>query len=145
MESLEADVDRIAAETDFSGVVRVDRGDHVELAKAYGLAHRGLQIPNTVDTQFGTASAVKGMTALAVVSLVVDGSLELSTPARALLGTDLPLIGDEVTIEHLLAHRSGIGDYLDEDVHDLGGLAHVNRYLFASAKERKELLESVAV
>jgi len=35
--------------------------------------------------------------------------------------------------------------YLDEDVHDLGGLAHVNRYLFASAKERKELLESVAV
>ena len=31
-----------------------------------------------------------------------------------MLGTDLPLIGDDVTIEHLLAHRSGIGDYLDE-------------------------------
>jgi CubicO group peptidase (beta-lactamase class C family) len=30
------------------------------------------------------------------------------------LGGDLPLIGDDVTIEHLLAHRSGIGDYLDE-------------------------------
>jgi CubicO group peptidase (beta-lactamase class C family) len=28
------------------------------------------------------------------------------------LGTDLPLIGDDVTIDHLLAHRSGIGDYL---------------------------------
>ncbi len=119
MQTLEADVDRLAAETEFSGVVRVDRGEHLELAKAYGLAHRGLQIPNTVDTQFGTASAVKGMTALTVVSLIVDGSLELSTPARALLGTDLPLIGDEVTIEHLLAHRSGIGDYLDEDIeHD---------------------------
>jgi hypothetical protein len=35
--------------------------------------------------------------------------------------------------------------YLDEDVHDLGGLAHVNRYLFASSEERKELLASVAV
>jgi CubicO group peptidase (beta-lactamase class C family) len=27
----------------------------------------------------------------------------------------LPLIADDVTVEHLLAHRSGIGDYLDED------------------------------
>ena len=35
--------------------------------------------------------------------------------------------------------------YLDEDVHDLGGLAEINRYLFASAEERREILESVAV
>jgi hypothetical protein len=26
--------------------------------------------------------------------------------------------------------------YLDEDVHDLGGLAEVDRYLFASSEER---------
>ena len=29
---------------------------------------------------------------------------------RPLLADDLPLVGDEVTIEQLLAHRSGIGD-----------------------------------
>ena len=40
--------------------------------------------------------------------------LELSTTARSVLGGDLPLIDDGVTVEHLLAHRSGIGDYLDE-------------------------------
>jgi CubicO group peptidase (beta-lactamase class C family) len=29
-------------------------------------------------------------------------------------------VGGDVTIEHLLSHRSGIGDYLDEEVeHDL--------------------------
>jgi CubicO group peptidase (beta-lactamase class C family) len=39
----------------------------------------------------------------------------MSTTARSVLGADLPLIGDDVTIEHLLAHRSGIGDYLDEE------------------------------
>jgi CubicO group peptidase (beta-lactamase class C family) len=39
----------------------------------------------------------------------------LATAARSVLGRDLPLIGDDVTVEHLLAHRSGIGDYLDEE------------------------------
>ncbi|MBK5333582.1 MAG: beta-lactamase family protein [Ilumatobacteraceae bacterium] len=117
MDTLENEVDRIAQETDFAGVVRVDRGDDLELAKAYGMAHRGLQVANTIDTQFGIASGVKGMTALAIVSLIVDGALELSTPARTVLGHDLPLIDDAVTVEHLLSHRSGIGDYLDEDAH----------------------------
>jgi CubicO group peptidase (beta-lactamase class C family) len=32
------------------------------------------------------------------------------------LGADLPLVDDGVTLEHLLAHRSGIGDYLDEEL-----------------------------
>ncbi len=119
MESLQDEVDRIVDETQFSGVVRIDRGDCTELVKAYGMAHHGLQIGNTIDTQFAIASGVKGLTALAVVSLIADGSLELSTTARSVLGDDLPLIDDAVTVEHLLANRSGIGDYLDEDT-DLG-------------------------
>ncbi|HKE50343.1 MAG TPA: serine hydrolase domain-containing protein [Actinomycetes bacterium] len=112
---LEGDVDAIAADSGFSGVVRVDRGGTVELAKAYGYASRAYRIPNTVDTRFGIASGVKGLTALSVVSLIEEGRLELATTARSVLGDDLPLIGAEVTIEHLLAHRSGIGDYVDEE------------------------------
>jgi len=120
MSALEADVDALAAESGFSGVVRVDRGDEVELAKAYGHAHRGYGIRNEVDTRFAIASGMKGLTALAVVRLIEDGRLELSTTARSVLGRDLPLIDDAVTVEHLLSHRSGIGDYLDEDEeHDL--------------------------
>jgi CubicO group peptidase (beta-lactamase class C family) len=34
---------------------------------------------------------------------------------RSLLGDDLPLIADDVTVEQLLAHRSGIGDYFEEE------------------------------
>ncbi len=108
-------VDSLAGAEGFSGVVRVDRGDETELARAYGLAHRGHEIANTVDAQFAIASGTKGLTALAVVRLIEDGSLALSTTARSVLGEDLALIGDDVTIEHLLSHRSGIGDYLDED------------------------------
>jgi CubicO group peptidase (beta-lactamase class C family) len=115
MPTLEQEIAALAAETGFSGAVRVDRGDRVELATAYGLAHRGYEIPNRVDTRFALASGAKGLTALAVVSLIEEGVLALETTARSLLRDDLPLVGDDVTIEHLLAHRSGIGDYLDEN------------------------------
>jgi len=122
MDELEREIDAIASETAFSGVVRVDRADRILMAKAYGLAHRGYEISNEVDTRFAIASGTKGLTALTIVSLIEEGLIELTTTARSLLGDDLPLIGDDVTVEHLLSHRSGIGDYLDEDsdidVHD---------------------------
>jgi CubicO group peptidase (beta-lactamase class C family) len=108
-------VDGIAADVGLSGVVRIDVEGSVAVQRAYGLAHRGLDVPNTVDTQFATASGTKGLTALAVMSLVEGGELGLGTTARSLLVGDLPLIDDRVTVEQLLAHRSGIGDYLDED------------------------------
>jgi CubicO group peptidase (beta-lactamase class C family) len=120
MPELAAELDAIASETAFSGVVRVDSAHGVGVEKAYGLAHRGHGIPNSADTQFAIASGTKGLTALTVASLVEEGRIELSTSARSVLGADLPLVGDEVTIEHLLSHRSGIGDYLDEaGDHDL--------------------------
>ncbi len=113
-------VDGAADQSGFSGVVRVDRSGSMELCAAYGLADRAHQVPNTVETVFATASGAKTLTALAVMSLVERGALELGTTARSLLGDDLPLIADDVTVEQLLAHRSGIGDYLDEDAVDLG-------------------------
>ena len=108
-------VDGIAADEGLSGVIRIDLDGRLALQRAFGLAHRGLDIPTTVDTQFATASGTKGLTALTVMSLVEAGELGLDTTARSVLGTDLPLIDDRVTVEQLLAHRSGIGDYLDED------------------------------
>ena len=112
------EVDALAAESQFAGVVRVDRGDEIVFERAYGLARRDTGAPNTPETQFATASGLKGMTALAVMCLVEDVVLALDTTARSVLGDDLPLIGDDVTVEHLLAHRSGIGDYLDEDAEE---------------------------
>jgi CubicO group peptidase (beta-lactamase class C family) len=114
---LEAELDARAAEIDFAGVVRFDRPDHETFAKAFGLAHRGYAIRNTVDARLAVASMTKGFTALAVVSLIEQGAIELGTTARTLLGADLPMIAEDVTVEDLLAHRSGIGDYLDEELH----------------------------
>ena len=106
----------LARETNFSGAIRVDLDSETVFADAYGLAHRAHEIANTLETQFAIASGVKGLTALTIASLIEDGALAMSTTAREQLGDDLPLIADEVTVEQLLAHRSGIGDYLDESV-----------------------------
>lgn len=99
----------------FSGVVCVQRGGETLLLEAYGSAHRACGEPNTVDTRFGLASGAKGLTALTVMALVERGTVALSTTARSVLGADLPLVDDRVTVEQLLAHRSGIGDFVDEE------------------------------
>jgi hypothetical protein len=57
----------------------------------------------TTDNQLGMASGSKTFTALVVLRLVEERLLALSTTARQILGTDLPLIADDVTIEHLLS------------------------------------------
>jgi len=115
MDALERSVTEVARRTDFSGVVRVDDEAGTRLALAYGLADRANSVDVTLDTRFAVASGTKGLTALTVMGLVERGELSLDTTARSVLGKDLPLVDDAVTVEQLLAHRSGIGDYLDED------------------------------
>lgn len=112
--SLEAQLGRLV-EDGFAGVVRLDVGGDTILRAGFGLADRAHGVPMTPETRLGMGSGSKTLTALAVLSLVESGVLSLATTARSLLGEDLPLVADDVTVEHLLSHRSGIGDYLDED------------------------------
>lgn len=108
-------LDDAAADRRLSGVVGIDRGDELLYERCYGFAHRALQAPVTRDTRFALASGSKIITALGILRLVEQGTLRLTDPVRPILGGDLPLIDDGVTVEHLLGHTSGIGDYLSED------------------------------
>ncbi|MFC0678607.1 serine hydrolase domain-containing protein [Lysobacter korlensis] len=114
LESLARTLHDTAVQQDFSGAISLDADGDAVLAQAYGLADRAHGIPNALETRFGTASVSKGFTALAIHALIEDGSLELDTPVRSVLGEDLSVIDDGVTVQHLLEHTSGIGDYLDE-------------------------------
>ena len=106
-------LDAVIAETSFSGVVRVHLSDGHRRARSRTRrpcprhrdddrhAHRHRQRCEGIHRADGDgARRTRG--------------LPLTTTARELLGDDLPLIDEGVTVEHLLAHRSGIGDYLDE-------------------------------
>lgn len=110
---MESDLDRLA-EHSFSGVIGVERDGELS-ARAYGLADRAHGIGNTVEHRFGIASGTKTLTALGVLSVVADGLISLDLPVREFLGDELPLVDNRVTVRHLLHHRSGIGDYMDED------------------------------
>jgi CubicO group peptidase (beta-lactamase class C family) len=125
-DDLVAAIDRAATDAGVSGVVRVDLHGEIVFAAAYGMARRDLGVANSLVTQFATASGSKAHTALAVMRLIEGGDLDLQTTARSVLGNDLPLIDDRVTVEQLLAHRSGIGDYLDEEQ-----IADFNEYVLA--------------
>jgi CubicO group peptidase (beta-lactamase class C family) len=108
-------LDAAIAEAAFSGVVTVDVADRPTLERCEGFLHRAHGVPMNAQARIGIASGSKSFTALAVMRLVEDGALRLDQLVRELLGDDLPLIDDGVTVEHLLTHTSGIGDYLDEE------------------------------
>jgi len=126
VQSVAETLSELALATGFSGVVRIDLAGEPLFTEAFGFADLRHGILNAVDTRFGVASGTKGLTALAVMSVIESGLLSLGTPARSVLGDDLSLIDDSVSVEHLLAHRSGIGDYLDESE-----LSDVNDYVMA--------------
>jgi CubicO group peptidase (beta-lactamase class C family) len=123
MASLQADLEAVAEQHDFSGVAVAWRAGRRIVELARGDADRANHVPITLETRFGTASVCKGWVALVIAWLVERGDLRFETPIRDVLGADLPLIDPAVTIEHLLGHTSGIGDYLDETTLDVDDYA----------------------
>ncbi|WP_306231626.1 serine hydrolase [Agrococcus beijingensis] len=108
-------LDEAVAKEAFTGVATIDVGDERVLERVEGFASRALGVPMTAGTRIAIASGSKAFTAVAILRLVEQGALRLDQRVRELLGDDLPLIDDAVTIEQLLDHTSGIGDYLDEE------------------------------
>jgi len=119
MNRLTHDIDAIVANCSvhrpFSGVISVDRHGETLYARAHGWANRSERIPNRVTTRFQTASGTKTFTAAAVLCLVDEGLVSLETPVRSILPEVLPAMDDQVTLEDLLTHTSGIPDYFDEE------------------------------
>jgi CubicO group peptidase (beta-lactamase class C family) len=102
---------------EFSGVIHVAGDDDEEpLTIAMGLANRAAGLPNEPGTRFGIASTTKLLTGLVAARLVERGEIRYEDPLVDLLAADLrPTDLDEhVTLQHLLTHTSGVGDYADE-------------------------------
>jgi D-alanyl-D-alanine carboxypeptidase len=88
-----------------------------------GIANQAGQIPMTKETPIYLASITKIYIAVAVMKLYELGSLSLDEPISKYLPQDLihglnvfqgQDYSNEITIEQLLSHKSGIPDYYDE-------------------------------
>lgn len=99
----------------FSGVVLITQADNTLFAGAYGYAHRGWQVRNTLDVRFDTASVTKLFTAVATLQMIERGLFALDTTAVGYLGLQRTAISPEATVFHLLTHTSGIADDADEE------------------------------
>lgn len=117
IDRLVADLTEAVERGRFSAVVLVEDGDRTVLELAAGLANRADGLSMRIDTRLATASGTKGFTALTVVSMIEEGIFGFDTPLIDVVG-ELPNVDPLVTIEHLLGHTSGIGDYLDEEILD---------------------------
>jgi len=93
----------------FSGVVLLARDGKILFHKAYGKADHSADIANTLDTKFRIGSLTKAFTAMAVLQLEQRGSLSVKSTLSTYV-PDYPR-GNEITLEMLLNHRSGIVDH----------------------------------
>lgn len=107
--SVDAFVQPFVDRRDFAGVVLIARNGKVLFRKAYGEASVELHVPNTPDTVFHVASLNKSFTAMLVLRLEELGVLNVTDPVSRFLPT-YPR-GLEITLHHLLTHRSGILNY----------------------------------
>lgn len=112
---IEALVERHAALQMFSGTVIVADHGKVVYSGAYGEANKDHRIPNRLDTSYNIGSIGKTFTAVAIMQLVEAGKLRLDDRLSKYL-PDFPFPEkDTITLQQLLNHSSGLGDYMEHD------------------------------
>ncbi|AXT20439.1 serine hydrolase [Flavobacteriaceae bacterium AU392] len=99
----------------FSGVVLVAENGKPIYHKAFGLADREKGIPNTLNTKFDIGSMNKTFTKVLILQLIDEGKLSFDdTIGKHLIGFP-EMAANNITVEHLLYHFSGYGDYWSPD------------------------------
>lgn len=102
------------ASQNFSGSVYIAKSGQVLLNKGFGFANRNTESENTPDTKFRIGSLTKQFTAVAILSLMEQGLLQLDDYVIEHIN-DFPH-GDQITIKQLLTHTSGLANYTELSV-----------------------------
>jgi CubicO group peptidase (beta-lactamase class C family) len=99
----------------FSGSVLVAKKGKVVFRQGYGLANREWNVANAPETKFRLGSLTKQFTAMLVMQLYQEGKIDLGGHISDYLPYYRKDIGTRVTINQLLSHTSGIGDFGSRD------------------------------
>lgn len=93
------------------GAVGVIKDGKLIFAKGYGMANLDYNIPNGPKTVFKIASTSKQFTAASIILLSQQGKLSLDDKLSKFF-PEFPSYANDITIQHLLNHTSGIRDYI---------------------------------
>ena len=111
-QEVDAKLSQLAAGDKFSGAVLIGKDGKVLWQKAYGYADREARIPNSVETRFNLGSNNKMVTSVAIAQLVQQGKLRFTdTIAQVLPDYPNREVASKVTVDQLLTHTSGLGDF----------------------------------
>ena len=110
-DSVDDQLDRIVA-AGAPGVILVTQDGGTVRADALGFAAVNPAVPMRADQRFRIGSVTKSFVATLVLRLAQDGTLGLDDTVERWLPGLLP-DGGEITVRRLLAHRSGLSDYVD--------------------------------
>ncbi len=95
---------------EFNGTVLISENDSVIFKKAFGYADYQAEVKLKNSTSFGLASVSKQFTAMGIMILEKQNKLSY-TDNLAKYFPEFPDYADQVSIEHLMTHTSGIADY----------------------------------
>ncbi len=113
--ALESKVDELVAQYQaldiFSGVVLIAEKGNPIYHKAFGLADREKGIENTLSSRFDIGSMNKSMTKVLILRLVNESKLSLQDKLGKYLNGFPKEAAENITVEYLLNHQSGYGDY----------------------------------
>ncbi|HCE58682.1 MAG TPA: hypothetical protein DER09_12860 [Prolixibacteraceae bacterium] len=101
---------------DFMGSVLVAQNGNILLSDGYGYADMEGKIANTPNTCFFLASVSKLFTVACIAELKNKGLLNYNSTLSEFI-PDYP-DGDKITIEHLIQHKSGIVDVVNDRPYD---------------------------
>jgi CubicO group peptidase (beta-lactamase class C family) len=93
-------------------VVMVIREGKVIYEKGYGMSNVEQKLPCTTSTNFRLASVSKQFTATSILILAEQKKLSVDDPITKFF-PEFPAYGNQITVRHLLSHRSGLIDYED--------------------------------
>ncbi len=101
------------ANNKFMGSIALRENDKIVFAKAYGYADVATNKKLETDTKLKIGSITKTFTATIIMQLIDEKKLTLDTK----LSKFYPQISnaEKITIHHLLHHRTGIPDFLNDD------------------------------
>jgi len=114
LDELDVFIEKQVAADKFSGCVLIAQREKLIFKKAYGFASKRFKVSNQTDTKFNLGSINKVFTKVAILQLAERQKLSLGDYISEHLPAYPSSVANKVTINHLLTHTSGMGNYFND-------------------------------